>query len=159
MPDDVTVDIIGLDEAIKKLEKLGKMNTLHAAIRAEGERISGLMTVYPAKTDANLPKNFVGGRWYLRGWGPKWFTRKGIGGKKTSENLDKGWSAKYNNLKFESRIGNDVSYAKYVQGTKSTQARALKRIGWKGIDVIAKKETKKVGEMVFRAVKRAIDQA
>ena len=161
MPDDVTVDIIGLDEAIKKLEKLGKMNTLHAAIRAEGERISGLMTVYPASTAANVPAG-PGSSWYKRGTGSFYWRIKDnaqVSYGKKSEVLKTSWASKYNNLKFEAKIGTDTSYAKYVQGTKSTQAKALKNIGWKGIDVVAKKETKKVGEMVFRAVKRAIDQA
>jgi len=154
MPDaGVTIEIKGLDEAIKKLDKLGQLRKVHAGIRAAGEYISGLMTVYPAQTIANSSSN-PSGQWYQRGWGVRY---KGGGGRQTSERLDTSWSSKYDQMKFEARIGTNVSYAMFVQGPKGTQAKALKRIGWKGIDVIAKKETKRVGEMVFQAVKRAID--
>ena len=163
MPDDVTVDIIGLDEAIKKLEKLGKMNTLHAAIQSAGMYIKGLMTVYPPRT--HIPLSAVGGfktdksrRYFF------WALKKGLievpyrrGQSPGSESLDKKWTSKYDRNKFEAVVGNNASYARLVQGGKQT--KMMKMIGWKTVDKVAKAETKKVGEMVFRAVKRAIDQA
>ena len=51
-----------------------------------------------------------------------------------------------------------MSYSKFVQGPKGTQAKALKRIGWKGIDVVAKEQTNLIAEDVYKAVKRAIER-
>ena len=78
---------------------------------------------------------------------------------KKSEVLSSKWASKYDKNKFELQIGTNVSYSKFVQGPKGTQAKALTKIGWKGIDVVATEEKKKVAKYVFDAVKRAIDAA
>ena len=152
----VTMEIKGMDELIKKLEELGKMSKVHAGMKAAMIHLKGKVNTYPDKTEANVPKHFVGGRWYERSWGSKRFTKKGVKGPKTSERLDTAWTTSYDKVKFEAVIGNDASYAKYVQGPKGTQAKAMKRIGWKGIDVVSNEETKRVQEYVFDAVMRAI---
>ena len=156
MPEGVEIKIEGMDELIKKLDDLGKMSTLHAGMKAAANILKGQMIVYPAKTEANIAKNFIGGRWYQRGWGSKWFTRKGIKGIQSSEDLKKSWSSKYDQAKFEAIIGTDTSYAKYVQGPKGTQAKAMAKIGWQGVDTVANKELPRIQEELFKAVKRAI---
>ena len=151
MPDSgVTMEIEGMEELIKKLEELGKMSKVHAGMQGAGRYIKGLMTVYPDETAANQPGS---GSWYQRGWGVRY---AGGGGKQTSEQLDKKWTSKYNKSKFEAVIGNNASYARFVQGPKDTQAKAMAKIGWKSIDTVAKEETKRVQEYVFDAVRRAI---
>ena len=155
----VTVEFEGLDELIKKLEKLGKLDKVHAGIRAAGIYIKGLMTKYPPSTAANVPAG-PGSSWYKRGTG-SFYWRIGDNAKvpygKKSEVLKSKWASKYDKNKFEVQIGTNVSYAKFVQGPKGTQSKALKKIGWRGIDVVAKKETKRVQEYVYAAVKRAIE--
>ena len=141
-----------MDELIKKLDKLGKMKPVHAAMKGAAVHVKGMMTVYPAKTIANSPGN-PRGQWYERGWGVRY---KGGGGRQTSERLDSSWSFKYDASRTEATIGTNVSYAKYVQGPKGTQAKALQRIGWKGVDVVAAAETKRVQEYIFAAVMRAV---
>ena len=157
----VTVDIEGLDELIKKLEKLGRLDKIHPGMIAAGRYLKGLMTVYPAETAANVPAG-PGSRWYQRGKGSFYWrirdnAHKSYG--KKSEVLSSKWASKYDKNRFEAQIGTNVSYAKFVQGPKGTQAKALKKIGWKGIDVVADKETKRVQEYVYLAVKRAIESA
>jgi hypothetical protein len=161
MPNDVTVEIEGLEELIRKLEKLGRLDKVHAGIRSAGMYIKGLMTVYPAQT--HIPLSAVGGfktdksrRYFF------WALKKGIidvpyrrGQSSGSEALGRKWTSKYNRNKFESVIGNNATYARLVMGGKQT--KMMKMIGWKTVDKVAKEETKKVGEMVFRAVKRAIE--
>ena len=160
MPDPgATITIEGMDELIAKLEKLGKMSALHSGMQNAAKHVYGLMTVYPRKTKANVPKHFVGGRWYKRGTGSYWFTRKGARTDGSSELLDKGWSMKYDKAKFEAVVGNDTSYAKFVQGVKGEQSKAMANIGWKRVDTVAKEETKQITEFIFDAVKRAIATA
>jgi hypothetical protein len=115
------------------------------------------MTKYPPGTAANLAAG-PGSHWYKRGTGSFYWRIKdnkkmSYGG---SEVLSSKWTSKYDKNRFESQIGTNVSYSKFVQGPKGTQAKALKKIGWKGIDVVAKDETKRVQEYVYQAVKRAI---
>jgi hypothetical protein len=152
MPDGATITIEGMDELIAKLEKLGKLSTVHAALKAGGTHIKGLMTVYPPETMANNPGN-PSGQWYDRGWGVRY---KGGGGRQTSEVLDSKWTLKYDKSKFEAVVGNNASYARFVQGVKGEQAKHMAGIGWKSIDTVAEEETKRVAEFVFDAVRRAI---
>ena len=160
MPDTgLTVEIEGLEELIKKLEKLGKMNTLHSAIQASGRLLKGLMTKYPPGTAANVPAG-PGSSWYKRGTGSfYWRIRDNaqVSYGKKSEVLSSKWASKYDKGKFEVQIGTNVSYSKFVQGPKGTQSKALKKIGWKGIDVVSKEQTNRIAEDVYKAVKRAIE--
>ena len=146
----VTMEIEGMDELIKKLDELGKMSKVHAGMQAAAIHLKGKVAIYPPETAANQPGH---GSWYQRGWGVKY---AGGGGIQSSEDLGQKWTTKYDKVKFEAVIGNNASYAKYVQGPKGTQAKAMKRIGWKGIDVVSNEETKRVQEYVFDAVRRAI---
>jgi phage gpG-like protein len=155
MPDSsATIEIEGLDELIRKLNDLSKLRKVHAGIKAGALYVKGKIATYPPSTEANVPKNFPGGRWYQRGWGAKYYTRKGVKGYPTSENLGKKWTIKYNQNKFEATVGNNVSYARFVQGNE--QAGFHKKRGWKTTDTVAKEETKRVQEYVFDAVRRAI---
>ena len=160
MPGEVTVEIEGLDELIKKLEKLGRLDKVHSAIKQGGVYLKGLMTKYPAETAANRPAG-PGSSWYERSKGGFYWRVRDNNKVQTSssERLDTGWAIKYDKARYEAQIGTNVSYAKYVEGPKGTQAKALKRIGWKGIDVVSKEETPRIQEMVYQAIKRAVEQA
>ena len=155
----VTVEIEGLDELIKKLGNLSKLRKVHAGIRAAGMYVKGKIAKYPPSTAANLPAG-PGSHWYKRGTGSFYWrirdnAKVSYGAK--SENLGKKWTSKYDRNKFEGQIGTNVSYAKFVQGPKGTQAKHMGKIGWERIDTVAKKETKRVQEYVYQAVKRAIE--
>jgi phage gpG-like protein len=154
---DVVVEIEGLDELIRKLDDVAQLRKVHAGIRAAGMYVKGKIAIYPPATIANSPNN-PSGQWYQRGWGIRY---KGGGGRQTSENLGKKWTSKYDKRKFEAVVGNNASYAVFVQGPKqggkgARQAKHMANIGWKSIDTVAKEETKRVQEYVFEAVRRAI---
>jgi phage gpG-like protein len=157
MPDTgVTMEIKGLDELTRKLKDLKQMRKVHAGIRAAGIYVKGKLAQYPDATAANQPKK-VGG-WYQRGFGWKFASGRTL---QVSEQLGKKWTSKYDKAKFESVIGNNASYAVFVQGPKkgskgSRQASHMAKIGWESIDDVAKNETKRVQEYVFEAVRRAI---
>ena len=158
MPEGVEVKIEGMDELIKKLDDLGKMSTIHAGMKAAANILKGLMIVYPAHTAANMPAG-PGSHWYKRGTGSfYWRIRDNakVSYGKKSEVLKSKWTSKYDQYKFEAIIGNNVSYSPFVQGPKGTQAKAMAKIGWQGVDTVANKELPRIQEMLFAAVKRAI---
>ena len=79
-----------LDEALRALGA-----RLLPAIRAAAvgflEAYRDVLTPYPPASEANRPN--ARGRWYERGYGPRWIRRDGsIGGRKTSELLGRSWS-------------------------------------------------------------------
>jgi phage gpG-like protein len=152
-----TIEIEGLDELVKKLNDLSKLKTVHAGIKAAGLYVKGKIAIYPPQTIANSPNN-PSGQWYQRGWGIRY---KGGGGRQVSEQLGKKWTMKYDQAKFEAVVGNNASYAVFVQGPKqgskgSRQAGHMARIGWKSVDTVAEQESKRVQEYVYQAVRRAI---
>ncbi len=155
MPDGATIEIKGLDEAIKKLTDVAKLRKVHAGIKAGLLHLKGKAAEYPAETAANRPGH---GSWYKRGTGTM-FAGGGTDGK--SETLSRKWTIKYSKTKFEGKVGNNASYAVFVQGPKkgskgSRQAKHMARIGWKSVDTVSKEETKRVQEYVFEAVRRSI---
>jgi len=160
MPDSVTVEIKGLDEAIKKLTDLGKLSKVHAGIRAGMLHLKGKLATYPPRKHISIAS--------LGGWKSdkqrKWFFanlragtidvpyRRGVS--PSSEALGRKWATKYDKAKFEGVVGNNASYARLVQGEQQTEM--MKRIGWETVETVAKNETKRVQEYVFEAVRRAI---
>ena len=49
------------------------------------------LTPYPPSSEANRPN--ARGRWYERGYGPRWLRKDGsVGGRKTSQALGRSWS-------------------------------------------------------------------
>ena len=157
----VTVEIEGLDELIKKLDNLSQLRKVHAGIRAAGMHVKGKIATYPPQK--HIPISAVGGfktdksrRWFF------WALSKGKidvpyrrGVSPGSEDLANKWTSKYDKNRFEGTIGNNASYARLVMGGKQT--KMMKMIGWKTVEKVAKEETKRVGEYVFEAVKRAIE--
>ena len=119
--------------------------------------MKGKMAQYPPATAANQPSSTIGDRWYERGYGPRWMTKGGIKGKRTSETLGRKWTSRYDRNTFTATVGNNVSYGPFVMGTKDEQARHMKKIGWKGIDVVAAAETKRITEYVVDAVRRSLE--
>ena len=126
MPDaGVTVEIEGLDELIKKIDELGKLRKVHAGIRAGALHVKGKIAKMPSSTKANVPSG-PGSHWYKRGTGSMYWrirdnAKVSYGAK--SENLSKKWTTKYNKAKFEAKVGNNASYAIFVQGPKGDHQR------------------------------------
>ena len=158
MPDTGTeIKIEGLNELIKKLDDLKQLSKVHAGFKAGALYLKGKLAQYPPPTIANQPGN-PSGRWYVRGFGWKFASGRTD---PVSEDLAGKWTIKYDQNKFEAMVGNNASYAVFVQGPKegpkgSRQAKHMARIGWKSITTVAEQETKRVEEYVFEAVKRAI---
>ena len=139
--------IIGDKELAAKLRRLSDLRFLRPYIQAAVTHVSGKVSAYPSSTDANSPANR---RWYERGWGTRYRRKDGSwGGQQTSEDLGPSWKGKATS---DTRgiIGNDASYAKWVQGPQ--QSAIMKKIGWKTTDTVVDEESEKVLKSIQEAV-------
>ena len=145
--------IKGDAELRRKLAKITNPRAIVPGVKAAATHLRGMVTKYPPSTAANSPGG-PGSRWYQRGWGSKWMRKDGsAGGIQNSEDLGPSWTRRIEKEGLRFIIGNDTSYAKYVQGPDD-QAKAMKRIGWKDTDTIAKEEE----ETVLNFVKAQVDK-
>jgi hypothetical protein len=155
----IKVEIKGLDKLNKKI--LAVAPALKTGIKAGTEHVKGKIATYPPSTTANKPKAYSKGAgwgnfWYQRGWGSKWALADGSWhGLKSSEQLGQRWSTKYKHGGLVGIVGNNASYAKYVQGPDEVQNKAMPGIGWKGVDTVAKEEE----ATVVKFVQAKVDQA
>lgn len=154
MPDALIV-VTGIEETLAKLQRLGKLDTMRAVMLAAAEHVKGVVDKYPPATIANSPQNPTG-KWYERGYGPKWRTKDGgVHGRKTSKMLGRQWTvAAIGN--FESVVGNNVPYGPYVQD-ETEQASFHKAHGWKTVQQVAREEADTVTRFIVAEIGRQIE--
>ena len=148
----VTVKIKGFEEAKARIGELRDSPKLIAALKAAAAHIKGKINIYPPATEANSPSSQ---RWYERGYGPKWQTRNGVNGRKTSETLGRRWTIKVFGGQLKVEIGNNVSYGPYVHD-QDKQASFHKARNWKTTEEVAKQEEPTVAKMVQKVVESEI---
>lgn len=133
----ITIQIEGL-EALQR--KLGRDITpeVRGFTAAVAKDIEGRIAPYAPATSANWPVYNIGphhkpnnyGRWYQRGYGPRWSRKDGsIGGTKSSEMMNRQWSIRPIG-QWGQVIGNRASYANWVHAAVD-QAGFHKARGWK----------------------------
>lgn len=114
-------------QGIKELRKLFKKATSAAMIptlKAIGALAIRIISPYP---NARPKKP---DRWYERGYGPKWRTKKGkVRGRKKSQTLGRKWRISARG-KYTLLVRNNATYAGYVHD-KDEQARIHQATGWK----------------------------
>ena len=155
MPSSVTIK--GLDKLLRKLDNVASLSAARNALRAGALHIKGKVDTYPPSTIANSPSNPTG-RWYERGFGPRWVRKRtgGIGGSKTSETLGRKWTTASEAGGLRQVIGNNVSYGEYVQGEK--QASFHRSRGWKTVEDIAEQEAETVVRFVQSEIEKALEE-
>lgn len=98
-----------------------------AADMALALQVQSVLAPYPPATIANSSSNPTG-RWYERGYGPRWRLRSGaIHGTMTSETLGRKWSVTMRGM--TAVLGNTASYSDYVQSA-AKQASFHRAHGW-----------------------------
>jgi hypothetical protein len=136
-------DIITAYVDVNDLRKLAKKLDIEDAFKdglfAAATYIKGVISEYPPATAANLPQPYPA-RWYERGFGTKYKTKDGtIKGNKTSEILGKRWTVKKLDNGNDAEVGNNASYAPFVQD-KTRQAKKHKQTGWPTVQQVAEEE-------------------
>ena len=150
MPD-AHITIEGLPELLRKIDNLQDMKRVANAMRAAALHVKGKISRYPPESAANRPKER--GSWYERGYGTRWPG----GGRKTSETLGRKWTISDKDGGLTQYIGNNVSYAKFVQGPDD-QAKIHEIRGWKSTDVVAEEEAKTVVKFVKDEVEKILKE-
>lgn len=97
-----------------------------AATKAIALEVQGAIAPYPPSTIANSPGN-PSGRWYERGYGPRWRTAAGVNGRKTSQTLGRRWAVKQRGT--GATVGNSATYAPFLH-SKERQVRWAGTRGW-----------------------------
>ncbi len=150
-PSALVLEIRGIDDLDRQLGKVEAALRLGPILRAAALSIKNEVATYPRSTLANSP---LARTWYERGFGPRWMRRDGsIGGSRTSETLGRRWTTRVSSN--EARIGNNASYAPFVQG-RDQQAAFHARRGWKTLEDVGEKEAQRVIRQIEAAIRRAI---
>jgi len=147
------ISVKGTSKLSAKLLKAANLKNTKAGLAAAAIHIKSVMQVYPEETAANKPRK---GGWYQRGYGPKWYSKGGINGKRTSERLSTRWTHKLEISRWQARVQNNASYAGPVQGSIKQQAKHMKKLGWKGSTTVIKAENKTVVDFINKGVGRDI---
>jgi len=151
------IQIEGLDQAIRKCEKIGSLDVVKAGLKAGGVHVKGKLAQYPPrkylpqpfKTDRSRRFFFAAlkdGRIqvpYRRGQSPG------------SEDLGQKWTVKERKGGLQVVVGNNVSYGPYVQDP-AQQSGYMAAMGWKNTDDIAKSEAAEVNRLVAEAINKAL---
>jgi len=135
----ITIEVRGLDALERKLKR-PLTPELRGFTQAVGEMIRSELAPYPPASEANVPNDR--GRWYERGFGPRWFRKDGsVGGRKTSEMLNRQWGGvRHGRIGY--RIFNRASYAQWVHSHEMQNWWHRVR-GWmtdrKAVDIVARR--------------------
>lgn len=156
MTSDVSIEIEGLEELRKQLDPRRMDKFARIALEGGAGIIHAEAQRYPPKSSANRPN--AAGRWYERGYGPKWQRQDGtVGGIHSSEQLGKQWTQKIKRLRdgWEAIISNKVgqTYGRYVQDEEK-QAHFHKARGWQTVQSIATKKANEVQKLFDQMVQR-----
>lgn len=132
----IGIRIEGMDQLQRKLSR-DITPELRDLTRGVALDLQGRIAPYPPATQANWPVYNLGphrkpsnyGRWYQRGFGPRWSRKDGsVGGSKTSEMMNRQWAIRQTG-RYGQIVGNRASYANWVHA-EADQAAFHKARGW-----------------------------
>jgi hypothetical protein len=149
------IRIEGIEPLLRKLKSIDDLKPVKAAIKAAALHIKGKIAVYPSSSIANSETQ---GRWYERGYGPKWRRKDGsVGGRKTSETLGRRWTIQIKNSGLTAIVGNNTSYGPYVQSAEK-QAKFHGLRDWKTDEQVLDEERDTVTNFVLGYIQRELDK-
>jgi hypothetical protein len=133
-----TVTVKGLDKVIAKLEAMSEPGALKRPMTKAVAHLHREIAEYPPASPANSPTN--GYSWYERGFGTR--SRTGLAWP-TSETLGRRWTHEVDADGKKGVVGNNASYAPFVQSAEQ-QAAFHARRGWETDEKVAEREQDKV---------------
>jgi hypothetical protein len=143
-------------EALSK--RLDVAPAIRSAIQAATLYYKGKIAIYPPATAANRPGRVdANGRpmgYYIRGTG--YFNAAGAQ-TSYSETLGKKWTTTTKNGGYTGIVGNNASYAAYVQDEES-QAPVHKRTGWGTVQGVARAEMEKLKAIIKNIIVTALNK-
>lgn len=160
----VNIEIKGIEKVRAKLGDLQNRTYMMGAMAAATSEVKDWIAEYPAASEANSPREFNGyyslashkalNRWYERGYGPRWVRKDGsIGGAKTSETLGRRWTTRVKERGMRGVVGNNASYAPFVQDA-DRQATFHQKRGWRTVQDAVREKRDAVVRIIQDAVHR-----
>ena len=134
----MAVTVRGLDDAIKKLEAVGRPGALRRPMTKSVAHLHDKIAKYPPSSSANSPSN--GYSWYERGFGTRARTGQAW---PTSETLGRRWTHEVDADGKRGVVGNNAGYGPYVQGAEQQAAFHAAR-GWETDKQVAEREQDKI---------------
>lgn len=156
---DMDIRVEGLSELIKKLNSVSNKTYMRATMRAAVEHLKGKVKKYPPGSAANSPSSVPGSHWYIRGTGG-FYKRKrdgGISSYKNSKNLQGKWTTQIDADGMRAQVGNNVSYAPYVQDERE-QMPYHKARGWVTVQDVAKDEANVIAKLFVKNIEKALSK-
>ena len=154
---DISVEVKGLDALIRKLNQATPKGYARATMRAAVELLKGKIAKYPPASEANSPGSAPGSKWYERGRGGH-YIRKRDGGHSiyaTSKQLGRKWTTSVAGDGMSAKVGNNVSYAPYVQDKKEQTSYHAAR-GWVTVQDVAKDEADAIAKLFAKRIEEAL---
>lgn len=152
----------GLDEVLKKLERLGKMEAVKATMKAVGLYMKGKVSIAPPVK--RLARAAVYGETFFSPQQRGFFfgaldagvievpyVRNSSPG---SESITKRWTNKVSQDGMSVTIGNNASYALLLHGSEEEQSKYAEEVGWKRADQTVEEEEPKVYEMLDSSLRK-----
>ena len=150
-----SIRIEGMERIQKKLDSMANQAYMEGAMTAAVTIIHTDIAQYPDATEANNPANK---RWYERGYGSRYRRKDGsIGGKRTSQTLGRRWTKAVQNRGTRGVVGNNATYAPYVQDAER-QAAAHTAHGWDTIQAVVGRQKGRVVQLLQAAIHKVLNQ-
>lgn len=130
------VTVRGLDEIMRKLEKVGGSGVMKRPMTKAVAHLHSVIAIYPPATAANSPPGRNGYSWYERGFGTRTITGKAW---PTSETLGRRWTHEVTENGRRGEVGNNAGYGPYVQSAEKQAAFHVQN-GWVTDEQVAEKE-------------------
>ena len=137
----VKIRIKGLDQLARDLSPAKVERALSRVVADVTLMTQTRIAVYPSQSEANRPSSVPGARWYQRLVGPRWRRTDGsIGGRNTSEMLQKSWRQELvtplsREVFTRGGSGQEVSYVDVVVGDAQASFHAER--GWPTTEAVA----------------------
>lgn len=154
----IRVQVQGMEGVRGSLERVRRLRGARKGLAAAAVHIKSQFATYPPRR--TVTRKSVYGRSFAsdaqrrfifaairRGDIP--YTR---GINRTSEALGRRWTVEARRGGLEQVVGNNASYAEYVQGDR--QSKLMAAMGWERVDVIVKREARTVQRIVDYYVER-----
>lgn len=106
--------LLGKKKALQKISRLKSLEPAKKVVKMTALAGKGMIAEYPEQPSPKTP-----GRWYERGFGPKWRRADNtIGGRRTSEFHGRRWGVNFYAGGLGARIVNNSSYGKWLQAAR-----------------------------------------
>lgn len=154
------IKVLGIEETLQRLRSLTDMRAVNAMLLSAALYLKSKVAQYPPRK--RLKRRAVYGQTFQSVRQRKWFFaalsngdievpyRRGLS--PGSESLGRKWTV-YSLSPFTVVVGNNVSYARYVQD-QEMQSRYMREVGWQTVQQVVEAEHERITEWLQQEFER-----